>query len=88
MDEDYKRLAFQLGLPVDVIKKVYKSYWLFIKETINKLPFKEDLSREDFVKLKTSFNLPHLGKLYCNYDRWKAVKEIYDDKYKKSKANV
>lgn len=88
MNKDIEKLAFQLNLPPKVIEKVYKSYWLFIKKTIEKLPLEADLSKEDFNKLRTSFNLPYLGKLYCNYDRWKAVKNYYNDKHKKDQADV
>ena len=84
MNEDINKLAFQLNLPPKVVDKVYKSYWLFIKKTIEKLPFEANLSKEDFNKLRTSFNLPYLGKLYCGYDRWKAIKKHSDDKHKEN----
>lgn len=84
MKNEIKRLAFQLNLPVDVVEKAYKSYWLFIKETIEKLPLEEPLEEKDFNKLKTSFNLPYLGKLYCCYGRWKAIRERKNDKYKEN----
>ena len=32
------------------------------------------LSEEEFKKLRTSFNIPSLGKLSCSYERMKRVK--------------
>lgn len=58
----------ELGYPPEVIDKVYKAYWLWIKNYIKQLPLKDGLSEEEFNKLRTSFNLPSLGKLFCTYD--------------------
>ena len=78
---DYKGLITQiskeLSLPYKVVDKVYKSYWRFIRDTIQNLPLKENLTEEDFQKLRTNFNIPSLGKLSCTYDRVKGVKERY-----------
>ena len=78
---DYKDLITQiskeLSLPYKVVDKVYKSYWRFIRDTIQNLPLKENLTEEDFQKLRTNFNIPSLGKLSCTYDRVKGVKERY-----------
>lgn len=67
-------VADKLKLPVEVVKKAYESYWLFIRETISELPLKEDLNEEEFNSLRTNFNIPSIGKLSCTYDRYKAVK--------------
>lgn len=49
---DYKDLITQiskeLSLPYKVVDKVYKSYWRFIRDTIQNLPLKENLTEEDF----------------------------------------
>lgn len=78
MKETIKRLSRELNLPEKTIERVYKAYWEFIRETIQELPLKEDISEEDFNKLRTNFNLPILGKLYCNYDRYVRVKKKYN----------
>lgn len=70
MQDEIKRIAKELSLPEKVIKKVYKAYWTFIRVHISELPLKEELSEEEFKKLRTSFNLPYLGKLSCTYKRW------------------
>lgn len=89
-----ERLSQELNLPIDVIIKVYKAYWLYIRKTIESLPLKEDLKEEDFSKLRVNYNIPNLGKLTCTHDRYKRLKnknnllkEKKDAKYKKDKAN-
>lgn len=65
------QLSKELNLPPRVVDKVYKSYWKFIRDSIQGLPLKEDISEEEFQKLRTNFNIPSLGKLSCTYDRVK-----------------
>ena len=63
-----------MNIPGEVVELAYKTYWKFIRKTIQELPLKQDLSEEEFAKLKTNFNIVSLGKLSCNYDRYKRVK--------------
>ena len=89
-------IANKLELPKEVVKEVYESYWKFIRKTITELPFKEDISEEEFNKLRTNFNIPSIGKLSCTYPRYKAIKDRYkyikklrdDNNNKEDKANV
>ncbi len=67
----------QLNLPKDFVNTVYKSFWQFIKYHIEHLPLDEDLSEEQFNSLRTNFNVPSLGKMYCIYDKYKIIKEKY-----------
>ena len=71
-------VANELQLPVDLVRKTYKAYWQFIRDTIQQLPLKEDISEEDFKKIKTNFNIPSLGKLYCTRDRYLRVKKRFE----------
>ena len=66
-----------LGISPKVVEKVYRAYWYYIKETIQALPLKEELSEEDFLKLKTNFNIPSLGKLCCTLDKYNKVKNRF-----------
>ena len=66
-----------LGISPDVVEKVYKAYWLYIKTTIEALPLKEDLTEEEFLKLRTNFNVPSLGKLSCTLDKCKGTKSRF-----------
>lgn len=71
------QVSKELDLPFEVVDKTYRSYWKSIRDTIQRLPIKEELSEEEFKRLKTNFNIPSLGKLSCTYDRAKRVKERY-----------
>ncbi len=75
--EILKEVSIELNIPVEVVKEAYESYWLFIRQSIVALPLKQDLSLEDFNKLKSNFNIPSLGKLSCTYDRMVGVKERF-----------
>lgn len=78
MQERINDIARELSLPPQVISRVYKAYWLFIRKTIEALPLKDNLTEEQFSRLRTNFNLPYLGKLSCNYKRWQGVKYKYN----------
>lgn len=71
----YKEVSEEMDIPVEVVEEAYKSYWKFIRKTIQELPLKEDLTEEEFAKLKTNFNIVSLGKLHCTYDRYCRMKE-------------
>lgn len=82
--EAIKQVSTELGLPPQVVKEAYESFWTFIRNNIKALPLKEDLSKEEFDKLRTNFNVPSLGKLSCTYDRFIGIKKRlkYLDKLK------
>lgn len=94
--EAIKEVSSKLGLPEKMIKETYESYWKFIRETIQLLPLKEDLSQEEFNSLRTNFNIPSIGKLSVTWDSYKGVKEKFkilkkirnDYNNKESKTNV
>ena len=79
-------VANKLGLPREVVKEAYESYWKYIRCTISELPLKEDLSEDEFNKLRVNFNIPSIGKLACPYDRYRAIKDRY--KYIKKLRNA
>lgn len=81
MQEIFKQVAQKLNISIETVSTVYKAYWQFIREHIVKLPLKDNLSPEEFEKLKTNFNLPSLGKLTCTYDKWEKVKRREEFKY-------
>lgn len=70
-------VSSKLNLPIEVIREAYESYWKYIRERISGLPLKENLSKEEFDKLRTNFNIPSLGKLAVTWDRYKAIKDRY-----------
>ena len=68
----------ELNIPKEVADLAYKSYWMFIKQTIQGLPLKENINEEDFSKLRTNFNVPSLGKMVCTFDRMMGVKKRFN----------
>ena len=71
------KVSQEMDIPLEVVDTAYKSYWKFIKQTIQSLPLKDDISEEEFVKLRTNFNIPSLGKLTCTFDRMMGVKKRF-----------
>lgn len=65
----FDKVSKELNLPKSIVEETYKSYWKFIKTHIEALPLKEDISEENFNKLRTNFNIPSLGKLYVTWDK-------------------
>ena len=79
---DYNSLVTQvskeLNLPFRVVDKVYRSYWRSIRDTIQGLPLKDDISDEEFQKLRTNFNIGSLGKLYVTYKHYIGIKKRFE----------
>lgn len=73
----FKKVSNELGIPEEVVREAYVSYWKYIRQTIQELPLKEDLTEEEFNKLRTNFNIPSIGKLSCTYDRYKVIKDKF-----------
>jgi Na+/phosphate symporter len=81
MNETISKLSKEVGLPVDVVKKVYSTYWLTVREYLSSLPLKElddNISEEEFKKLRTSINIPSIGKLHCTYERFRRIKKHFE----------
>lgn len=78
MDEIYAKVAADMGVPIEVVRAAYLSQWQFIRNTIEALPLKEELSEEEFHQLRTSFNLPSLGKIYTTRDKVQRTKRKID----------
>ena len=76
------QVSNKLNLPKDFVDKVYKSYWLSIKEHIQSLPLKDIKDETVFNNLKININIPSIGKLYTTQERIQNIKENYN-KYQK-----
>lgn len=72
-----EKVSKELKLPEELIDKTYRAYWTFIKDSIKELPLKDNLSKEEFSKLKCNFNIPSLGKLCVTYDRYIGIKKRF-----------
>lgn len=73
----YEQVSRETGASSRVVENVFKSYWLFLKDRIEKLPFEKTLDEEEFNRLSTSFNIPSIGKLYCTYEDYRRIKERF-----------
>ena len=72
------KVSAQLNLPSEFVEKTYKAYWKFIRNYIENIPLKQDLTEEEFNKYRTNINIPSLGKLYCTYDRMLGIKKRFN----------
>ena len=77
------QVSNKLNLPKDFVDKVYKSYWLSIKEHIQSLPLKDTKDETIFNNLKININIPSIGKLYTTQERIQNIKENYSKYHKK-----
>lgn len=85
----YKKIANKLNLPINKVIEAYNYYWKFYVETLGNIPLNPFISKEEFSKLKTSFNIHQLGKLYVPYERCYnlAKSDLRKDEYKRFKEN-
>ena len=72
------KVSEELDLPKDLIENTYKAYWNFIKDTIEELPLKTELTQKEYNKLKTNINIPSLGKLHCTYNRYLGIRNRFN----------
>ena len=75
LNDLYLKVSKEMDIPVEVVEEAYKSYWKFIRHTIQELPLKDNLTEEEFAKFRTNFNIVSLGKLSCTYDRMLNMKK-------------
>ena len=70
------------------VDKVYRAYCRLIKEKIESLPLKEDLTEEEYSQLQVNINLPSFGKLYTSWQKHKNLKKKleYVQKTKENQA--
>jgi hypothetical protein len=80
-------VSSQTGLPQKIVDRTYKAYWKAIRQHITSLPLKEDLTDEEFQKLRVNVNLPSLGKLNVTLDRYHGMKKYFEIHYKNYKGN-
>ena len=87
MQKIIKELANELNIPEEDVLKTYKLYWKVVKDIIEKLPLKDKLNEEEFNKLRTSFNIPNLGKLYCTYEKYIKIHNKFNKANAKNKED-
>ena len=77
-DEIISKVAEKLCLPIRLVDRTYKAYWKSIREHITSLPLKEDLTDEEFLKLKPNVNIHYIVKLHVTLDRYKRMKKMQE----------
>ena len=73
-----KKVAEENNMPTLLVDKVYKAYWKAIRNHVSSLPLKEDLTDEEFCKLRPNVNIPYIGKLYVTLDDYKRKKARFN----------
>lgn len=68
-----KEMVEEYGLPEEVIRKIIKSPYEFIRKKTKELPIKNGMTKEEFLSLKSNFNVPGLFKMHTS---WHAYSEI------------
>ena len=62
-----EELSEKYDIPFEHVKLMVESPYVMMKEKIQLINFIPDLTKEQFGKLKTNFNIPCIGKLYASY---------------------
>ena len=75
--EIINKVSGDMKISPDIVDKAYKAFWKYIRDTIQDIPLKDDMSEEEFIMLKPNFNIPSLGKLTCTYKKYKGIKEKF-----------
>ena len=72
------KVSKELNVPRELVENTYKAYWNFIRVTIEKLPLKTELTQLEYMNLRTSINIPSLGKLYVTWNRLIGCKKRFE----------
>ena len=72
------KVSEELNVSRELVENTYKAYWNFIRVTIEKLPLKTELSQERYGKLRTSINIPSIGKLYVTWNRYIGIRNRFN----------
>ena len=72
------KVSEELDLPGELVENAYKAYWNYIRATIEELPLKTELTQLEYENLRTSINIPSLGKLNCTYNRYVGIRNRFN----------
>ena len=78
LNEIIAKVSTELNLPEDLVRKTYSEYWSYIRNTIEDLPLKNNLTQTDFAELRTNINVPSLGEINCTYERYIGSKKRFN----------
>lgn len=71
------QVSIEKGIPKSQVREVYNSVFRFIHSTTSKILHEVDLdnlTKESFKSIKTSFNISNIGKLHIKYSRLEKIK--------------
>lgn len=77
-NEIVSKVSVDTGISVEVVDKAYRAFWSYIRNSVQELPLKGELTEAEFLSLRPNFNIPSLGKLCCTYHRYRGVKEKFN----------
>lgn len=80
------QVAASNGLSANMVDKSYRAYWKVVREHIESLPLKQDLSDEEFKELRPNVNIPSIGKLHVTLDRYHGMKKYFAMYFKSYKG--
>lgn len=69
------KVSDEIGLPKRDVDRVYRAYWRSVREYIASLPLGENLSDEEFLKLRPNVNVPSIGKFFVTLEHYRGVKK-------------
>ena len=72
------KVSEELNIPRKLVENTYKAYWIFIRDTIEKLPLKTELIQSEYMNIRTNINIPSLGKLNCTYNRYMGIRNRFN----------
>lgn len=79
-----RKVADETGLPEKLVDRTYNAYWKVIRDHMSSMPFKDDLTDEEFSVLRPNVNIPSIGKFYVTPERYRYLQREHN-KYKKDK---
>lgn len=84
-DEIVAKVAEDNGLSKSLVNKTYRAYWKVIREYITSLPLKDDMTDDEFNKLKPNINIPSIGKFNVTIERYRTMKKLHNEYLKNKK---
>ena len=79
-NEIIAKVSASLGLPKGLVDKTYRAYWRAVREHVTSMPFKENLTDEEFMELQPNVNIPSIGKLHVTLDRYHRMRKSFEMK--------
>lgn len=86
--EIIRKVARELNLPEKLVDSTYMAYWRVIREHMASMPFKDNLTDEEFNALQPNVNIPSIGKFYVTLDRYRVLRDSYKNRFNNNNDNA